>query len=179
VPLARSLKGKTPGQTLYSVLYSESKKADGLVVQVAKGSFQAQPEAAPASKVLTHKIRRDAIEPGPRVASIGAVAPAMLKDTHERLGRNRPIQPTHAAAGNGSPHRNGARRSPRTPVDLSATLAAPHCRCAQPSNWSLPLAPRRFPSTQLLHAPHQSDLCEALPASSSPRGRAGPHLLLD
>jgi hypothetical protein len=30
VPLATSLKGKTPGQTFYSVLYSESKKADGL-----------------------------------------------------------------------------------------------------------------------------------------------------
>src|SRR5262249_20771511 len=30
VPLATSLKGKTPGQTFYSVLYSESKKAAGL-----------------------------------------------------------------------------------------------------------------------------------------------------
>jgi hypothetical protein len=40
VPLATSLKGKTPGQTFYSVLYSESKKADGLVVRTAKGTFK-------------------------------------------------------------------------------------------------------------------------------------------
>jgi HB1, ASXL, restriction endonuclease HTH domain len=44
VPLATSLRGKTPGQTFYSVLYSESKKADGLVVQVGKGSFKLNPK---------------------------------------------------------------------------------------------------------------------------------------
>jgi HB1, ASXL, restriction endonuclease HTH domain len=44
VPLATSLKGQTPGQTFYSVLYSESKKADGLVVQVERGTFKLNPK---------------------------------------------------------------------------------------------------------------------------------------
>ena len=44
VSLATSLKGKTPGQTFYSVLYSESKKADGLVVQVDRGTFKLNPK---------------------------------------------------------------------------------------------------------------------------------------
>jgi hypothetical protein len=34
------LKGKTPGQIFYSVLYSESKKADGLVVQTRCGELR-------------------------------------------------------------------------------------------------------------------------------------------
>jgi hypothetical protein len=46
VPLATTLKGKTPGQTMYSCLYSESKKADGLVVQTAKGTFKLNPKRA-------------------------------------------------------------------------------------------------------------------------------------
>jgi HB1, ASXL, restriction endonuclease HTH domain len=59
VPLATSLKGKTPGQTFYSVLYSESKKADGLVVQVERGTFKLnrkrkKADAAPA-KVASRK----------------------------------------------------------------------------------------------------------------------------
>jgi hypothetical protein len=44
VPLATSLKGRTPGQTFYSVLYSESKKADGLVVQTGRGEFRLNPK---------------------------------------------------------------------------------------------------------------------------------------
>jgi hypothetical protein len=44
IPLATSLKGQTPGQTFYSVLYSESKKADGLVVQVDRGTFKLNPK---------------------------------------------------------------------------------------------------------------------------------------
>ncbi len=40
VPLATSLKGKTPGQTVYSILYAEAKKPDGLVVQTARGTFK-------------------------------------------------------------------------------------------------------------------------------------------
>jgi HB1, ASXL, restriction endonuclease HTH domain len=43
VPLT-ALKGKTPGQTFYSVLYSESKKSDGLVVQVDRGTFKLNPK---------------------------------------------------------------------------------------------------------------------------------------
>jgi hypothetical protein len=46
VPLATSLRGKTPSQTFYSVLYSESKKADGLVVQVERGTFKLNPRRA-------------------------------------------------------------------------------------------------------------------------------------
>ena len=49
VPLATSLKGKTPGQTFYSVLYSESKKPNGLVVQTAQ-DVQAQREAGPGER---------------------------------------------------------------------------------------------------------------------------------
>jgi hypothetical protein len=44
VPLATSLKGKTPGQVFYSVLYSEAKKPDGLVVQTGKGMFKLNPK---------------------------------------------------------------------------------------------------------------------------------------
>jgi hypothetical protein len=44
VPLATSLKGRTPGQTFYSTLYEESKKADGLVVQVERGTFKLSPK---------------------------------------------------------------------------------------------------------------------------------------
>jgi len=44
VPLARSLTGKTPGQTFYSVLYSESKKPNGLVVQTGRGEFKLNPD---------------------------------------------------------------------------------------------------------------------------------------
>jgi hypothetical protein len=43
VPLS-NLAGKTPGQTVYSVLYSESKKDDGLVVQTGKGEFRLNPK---------------------------------------------------------------------------------------------------------------------------------------
>jgi HB1, ASXL, restriction endonuclease HTH domain len=42
VPLSR-LQGKTPGQVVYSLLYAESKKADGLVVQTGKGEFKLNP----------------------------------------------------------------------------------------------------------------------------------------
>lgn len=43
VPLATGLKGRTPGQVIYSVLYSEAKKADGLVVQTGRGEFKLRP----------------------------------------------------------------------------------------------------------------------------------------
>ena len=49
VPLATSLKGKTPGQTFYSVLYAESKKPDGLVVQTGKGTFKLNPRRRKAA----------------------------------------------------------------------------------------------------------------------------------
>ncbi|MGZ4334995.1 MAG: winged helix-turn-helix domain-containing protein [Gaiellaceae bacterium] len=38
VPLT-GLSGKTPGQTVYSVLYAEAKKPDGLFARVGKGTF--------------------------------------------------------------------------------------------------------------------------------------------
>jgi hypothetical protein len=43
VPLT-GLSGKTPGQTIYSALYSESKQADGRFVQVGKGEFKLAPK---------------------------------------------------------------------------------------------------------------------------------------
>ena len=43
VPLS-NLSGKTPGQTFYSVLYAESKKDDGLVVQTGRGEFKLNPK---------------------------------------------------------------------------------------------------------------------------------------
>jgi hypothetical protein len=44
VPLATSLTGKTPGQTFYSVLYSEAKREDGLIVQTGRGEFKLNPK---------------------------------------------------------------------------------------------------------------------------------------
>jgi hypothetical protein len=55
VPLATSLKGQTPGQTFYSVLYSESKRADGLVVQTGRGEFKLNPEATPREGLGVNK----------------------------------------------------------------------------------------------------------------------------
>ena len=51
VPLATTLKGKTPGQVFYSVLYSEAKKADGLVVQTGRGEFKLNPKRRRSTKV--------------------------------------------------------------------------------------------------------------------------------
>jgi hypothetical protein len=42
VPLT-GLKGKTPGQVVYSVLYSENKRADGLVTRTGTGEFKLNP----------------------------------------------------------------------------------------------------------------------------------------
>jgi hypothetical protein len=92
--------------------------------------------------------------PGPKSYLVSQARTSLAKsdefdEVAERpiAGRHGPERdpPTRSAASNGSPHRNGAQRSSRTPVDLSATLATPHCRWAQPSNWSLPLAPVGFP----------------------------------
>jgi hypothetical protein len=43
VPLS-NLKGQTPGQTIYSVLYSQAKREDGLVIQTGKGEFKLNPK---------------------------------------------------------------------------------------------------------------------------------------
>jgi HB1, ASXL, restriction endonuclease HTH domain len=56
VPLATELKGKTPGQTFYSVLYAESKKADGLVVQTGKGEFKLNPKRKAAKPKADAKV---------------------------------------------------------------------------------------------------------------------------
>jgi hypothetical protein len=56
VPLTE-LRGATPGQTFYSVLYSESKKADGLVVQTGRGEFKLNPKRA-SSRSGTKSQRR-------------------------------------------------------------------------------------------------------------------------
>jgi HB1, ASXL, restriction endonuclease HTH domain len=44
LPLATSLNGKTPKQTLYSVIYGEAKKPVGLVTQVERGTFRLNPK---------------------------------------------------------------------------------------------------------------------------------------
>ena len=49
VPLATGLKGKTPGQVIYSMLYTEAKRADGLVVQTGKGEFKLNPKRRKAA----------------------------------------------------------------------------------------------------------------------------------
>jgi hypothetical protein len=43
VPVSR-LAGKTPGQVIYSVLYTEAKRDDGLVVQTGRGEFTLNPK---------------------------------------------------------------------------------------------------------------------------------------
>lgn len=43
VPLS-NLKGKTPGQVVYSVLYTEAKRDDGLVIQTGRGEFKLNPK---------------------------------------------------------------------------------------------------------------------------------------
>ena len=43
VPISRP-GGKTPGQTIYSLLYAESKRDDGLVVQTGSGEFKLNPK---------------------------------------------------------------------------------------------------------------------------------------
>jgi hypothetical protein len=46
---ASNLKGKTPGQTFYNVLYADSKKSDGLVTHVDRGTFKLNPKRKPAA----------------------------------------------------------------------------------------------------------------------------------
>lgn len=52
VPLT-GLKGKHPGQTLYSVIYSNAKKPGALVEQVGKGEFRLTKEGKAAAKTAT------------------------------------------------------------------------------------------------------------------------------
>jgi hypothetical protein len=48
VPLS-NLKGRTPGQSFYSVLYAEAKKPHGLVVQTGRGEFKLNPKRKKAA----------------------------------------------------------------------------------------------------------------------------------
>ena len=48
MPLS-NLRGKTPGQVIYSVLYTEAKRADGLVVQTGRGEFKLNPKRRKAA----------------------------------------------------------------------------------------------------------------------------------
>lgn len=45
-----NLKGKTPKQVFYSVLYGENKKADGLVTKVDTGLFKLNPGRTKAAR---------------------------------------------------------------------------------------------------------------------------------
>jgi hypothetical protein len=49
-PARHVAQGQNPGQTIYSVLYSESKKPTGLVVQVDRGTFKLNPKRARSTK---------------------------------------------------------------------------------------------------------------------------------
>jgi HB1, ASXL, restriction endonuclease HTH domain len=42
IPLATGLKGKTKEHTIYTTMLSESKKPDGLIVQVKPGTYRAK-----------------------------------------------------------------------------------------------------------------------------------------
>jgi hypothetical protein len=42
--LPSRLAGKTPGQTIYPLLYAESKREDGRVVQTGRGEFKLNPK---------------------------------------------------------------------------------------------------------------------------------------
>jgi hypothetical protein len=44
LPLADGLKGAAPRQTVYSIVYGEAKREDGLVVQVDRGTFKLNPK---------------------------------------------------------------------------------------------------------------------------------------
>jgi HB1, ASXL, restriction endonuclease HTH domain len=48
VPLT-NLTGKTPGQTVNSILYAEAKKDDGIVVQTGRGEFRLDPKRRKAA----------------------------------------------------------------------------------------------------------------------------------
>lgn len=43
IPLS-NLNGATPKQVIYSVLYSENKREDGLVIRTGKGEFRLNPK---------------------------------------------------------------------------------------------------------------------------------------
>ena len=43
IPLS-NLQGATPKQVIYSVLYSENRRADGLVTRTDKGTFKLNPK---------------------------------------------------------------------------------------------------------------------------------------
>jgi hypothetical protein len=44
-----ALAGKTPKQTFYSVIHSEKRKADGVVVQTGRGLFKLNPKRRKAA----------------------------------------------------------------------------------------------------------------------------------
>jgi hypothetical protein len=100
VPLATSLKGKTPGQTFYSTLYSESKKPDGLVVQVERGTLDvceadtadeagcASP--SPRGRPSSHRLpstRCSSSSAGSSGARGGSIAPRRPHLSDQPLGR--------------------------------------------------------------------------------------------
>jgi hypothetical protein len=65
VPMT-ALAGKTPGQVVYSTVYSEAKKPDGLFVKVGRGQIalrDGKPKATPkkAAKPKTAKAEKAAV----------------------------------------------------------------------------------------------------------------------
>lgn len=65
VPLT-GLKGKHPGQTVYSVIYSNAKKANALVQQVGKGEFKLTAAGKAAASSATPAPTKAAAKRAPR-----------------------------------------------------------------------------------------------------------------
>ena len=61
IPLS-NLRGQTPKQVIYSVLYSENKRADGLVTRVDARTFKAQPQAAEGVTDLDALVRESYVD---------------------------------------------------------------------------------------------------------------------
>jgi HB1, ASXL, restriction endonuclease HTH domain len=86
IPLATGLKGKTKEHTIYTTMLSESKKPDGLIVQVKPGTYRAKTtEEIEAMKAAA----TPAVEPKPEaeVASV-EVEPDPKPAPRKRRTRN-------------------------------------------------------------------------------------------
>jgi hypothetical protein len=103
VPLT-NLKGATPGQTFYSILYAENKKPDGLVVQVERGTFKLNPKRRKA----------DAKAPAKAASSKAKAAPAKRRGRTVKtsLGKAEPVKRTRSRKA------STGRKAPAAPKGL-------------------------------------------------------------
>ena len=96
LPLATSVKGKTPNQQVYSILYTEATRQDGVVERVGKGLVQAQPEAPEGGVTVfvVCLVVRD--RSGASIGSTKDIVEATDADEAERIAieRWRALRPT-------------------------------------------------------------------------------------